>query len=100
MNNKNKVEKISKVISKNTDFLQKTFKVRKIGVFGSFSRGDQSRKSDIDMLVELSQPISLFKFVELQDYLSKILKRKVDLTTKDALKPAIKQEVLKDTIYV
>lgn len=76
------------------------FGVGKIGIFGSFARNKQTKKSDIDILVEFNQPIDFFDFIDLEDKLSKILKRKVDLVTKKALKPAMKQQVLKDVIYV
>ncbi|MBA4336620.1 nucleotidyltransferase [bacterium] len=87
-------------ISENLPSLEKTFFVKKIGIFGSVSRGDQTKKSDIDIIVEFSQPVGFFKFLELEYFLSKILKKKVDLATKKALKPAIKKDVLKEAIYV
>ncbi len=87
-------------ISENLPSLEKTFFVKKIGIFGSMSRGDQTKKSDVDIIVEFYQPVSFFEFLELESFLSKLLKKKVDLATKKALKPAIKKGVLKDVIYV
>lgn len=94
------LEQVSKILKKNADFLQDFYNVKKIGVFGSVLRGDYKNASDIDVLIELKKPISMFKFIELEDYLSKILKKKVDLATKAAIKPAIREEVFKDTVYV
>ena len=71
-----------------------------MGVFGSFARGDQRKNSDIDILVEFSKPIGFFEFIDLENHLARALDRKVDLVTKNALKPAIKDNVLKETIYV
>ena len=71
-----------------------------IGIFGSYVRGEQKKKSDLDILVEFSEPIGLFKFVELEDFLSQELNLKVDLVMKDALKPRIKDSILKEAIYV
>lgn len=76
------------------------FKVQTIGIFGSYVRGEQKKKSDLDILVEFSEPIGLFKFVELEDFLSQELNLKVDLVMKDALKPRIKDSILKEAIYV
>jgi predicted nucleotidyltransferase len=74
--------------------------VQTIGIFGSYVRGEQKKKSDLDILVEFSEPIGLFKFVELEDFLSQELNLKVDLVMKDALKPRIKDSILKEAIYV
>ena len=93
-------QQISEALEDKTSFLEEKFKVKKLGVFGSTARGDQKESSDIDMLVDFYEPISLFKFVELEEHLGNILKKKVDLVTKNALKPAIKEDVLRQTIYV
>lgn len=82
------------------DILSQEHKVKKIGIFGSVAKNSYTKDSDIDILVEFSQPVSLFAFIELENFLSKSLKRKVDLVTKNALKPAIKKDVLKEVLYV
>ena len=56
--------------------------------------------SDIDILVELERPIDFFLFIELEEFLSKILQSKVDLVIKKALKPQIKEFILKEVEYV
>lgn len=88
-----------KIINGKMDFLRENYHVKSIGIFGSVARGEK-KTNDVDILVELSEPIGLFDFVGLQHYLRRILKKKVDLTTKGALKPLIKKNILKDTIYV
>ncbi|MCP4652063.1 MAG: nucleotidyltransferase family protein [Candidatus Omnitrophica bacterium] len=95
-----RLKQIVAVISKNIEYLRDTYNVKVIGIFGSTVHGDYVSGSDVDILVELSQPVGFFKFIELEDYLSKILGRKVDLVTKKALKPFIKKEVLKETVFV
>lgn len=92
-------EEILKILRKELPFIRSKFKVRKIGLFGSYARGDQGEASDIDILVEFEEPVGFFKFVELEDYLSEKLKAKVDLVTPDALKPLIKPHVIKEVIY-
>ena len=95
----NEFKKNKKIINQNLDFLRKDYGVKRIGVFGSVARGKQRKNSDIDILIEFSQPIGLFRFIELEDFLSKKLKRKVDLVSRKALKPVIKSQILKEVIY-
>lgn len=96
----NQLAEIKDIINKHTNILQKDYHVKNVGIFGSVAKGDQKETSDVDILVELSEPLGLFKFVELENFLGKILKKKVDLTTKGALKPIIKDNILKEIIYV
>lgn len=100
MHMKTTIDDVKYILSQHVDELKNTYKVKTIGVFGSVSRGDNKEKSDIDMLVEFSQPIGLFEFVALQDFLKKITRKKVDLATKASLKPRIKNDILKEVIYV
>jgi predicted nucleotidyltransferase len=80
--------------------LHEKYGVSKIGVFGSFSRGEEERDSDIDILVEFDKDIDIFEYIDLRDFLSKSLSRKVDLVTKDAIKPLIKDDIMKEVIYI
>lgn len=93
-------EQIKEKIRQHKPFLQAQFKMEKIGVFGSYSRDEQSKKSDVDVLVEFSEPVGFFTFLGLEEYLGKLLGRQVDLVTKNALKPGIGQYILKETSYV
>ncbi|MBN2634601.1 MAG: nucleotidyltransferase family protein [Bacteroidales bacterium] len=79
--------------------LKKEFAVSEIGLFGSFSDGTFSEKSDIDLLVELDRPIG-WKFFSLELYLEKVFNRKVDLVTKSALKEPIKNAILNQVNYI
>ncbi|MCA6504257.1 MAG: nucleotidyltransferase family protein [Pseudanabaena sp.] len=76
------------------------YHVSQLGIFGSYARGDYNSASDIDIIVEYSQKPSLFGLIELQDYLSDRLQMKVDLVTKDGLKPQIKEKILAEVIYL
>ena len=80
-------------------FLEMEYAVSSIGIFGSFSNETQTSKSDIDILVEFNSPIG-WKFFTLELYLQKLLNRKVDLITKDALKRQLKDQILKDTLFI
>lgn len=94
------VSQIRNTINQHQDSLRKVYKVKNISVFGSVARGENKETSDIDLLVELREPIGIFRFIELEEFLSRILGKKVDLVTKKALKPAIRQQILQEAIYV
>lgn len=94
------IDTIKNKIQKDLKFLEHSYKVKNIGVFGSVARGDNNQKSDIDILVEFSEPISMFRFIDLEEHLGEMIGRKVDLVTKKSLKPAISREILEDVIYV
>ncbi len=75
------------------------YKIDKIGVFGSYTRNEQKEGSDVDILVEFSEPIGL-EFVSLADELEAILGEKVDLVSKKAIKLKYLKFVEKDLKYV
>jgi uncharacterized protein len=80
--------------------LRERFKVKTIGVFGSYVHGEQTTKSDIDVLVEFMEPIGLFEFMDLEFFLSDTLGVKVDLVSKKALKPRIGERILEEVVMV
>lgn len=94
------IDGIKGTVDKRLDFLKANFNVEKIGVFGSVARGDNDEASDVDMLVKLSEPIGIFKFIKLEEYLSQLIGNKVDLVTQQALKPAIKESIMQEVVYV
>ncbi|MBF0567160.1 MAG: nucleotidyltransferase family protein [Nitrospirae bacterium] len=91
---------IKATISSTREVLETRFKVKTIGVFGSYVRGEQKKRSDVDILVEFSDSVGLIEFIELENYLKKLLGVKVDLVTKDALKPYIGKYILEEVVYV
>lgn len=97
---KNKLEEIEKVLREDKPFLERRFKVKEIGIFGSYLRSEQKNTSDLDLLVEFSEPVGLFDFIRLEEYLKEKLGVKVDLVMKDALKPRIKDRIMKEVLYV
>jgi uncharacterized protein len=88
------LEEIKAVLAQRRDELAQDYGVKKIGIFGSYVRGEVSRDSDIDILVEFDRPVGFFKFLELEERLSEWLGRRVDLVTKAALKPHIGRRIL------
>ena len=76
------------------------FHVSRIGVFGSFARGEGRKESDVDVLVEFEEGFKTFdNFMDLKYYLEDIFSRNVDLITVNALKPQLKDDILQDVIY-
>jgi len=94
------LEEIKGILVKHKEILKKKFRVKEIGVFGSYVRGEQKKDSDVDILVEFEETPTLLEFMELENYLTEILGVKVDLVMKRALKPTIKEFVLKEVVYV
>jgi predicted nucleotidyltransferase len=79
----------------------KGFDPIKVGIFGSFARGDNKKGSDIDILVEFKEAPSLLTLIKLENDLSDILGVKVDLVTTGALKDKrIKKSINKDLINI
>ena len=79
--------------------LYEKFNVQEIALFGSFSRNQENESSDIDILVKLEKPLGL-KFITLLNFLETHLKEKVDLVTDKAIRPQMKDRILKEAIYI
>lgn len=94
------LNKAKKLIKENFVELQEGYKVSEMGIFGSFAREEQDEGSDIDVLVEFQEPVGLFLFVRLANYLEDLLGRRVDLVTEEAIKDVIKDRVSNDMIYI
>ena len=79
----------------------KEFNPVKVGIFGSFARGDNKKGSDIDILVEFKESPSLLTLIKLENDLTAIPGVKVDLVTTGALKnKRIKKSIKKDLINI
>ena len=94
------LERFKKTLNEHKGELEKEYSVSNIGLFGSYVRDDQAAGSDLDILVEFSQPISLLRFVNLKRKLSDILDVEVDLVMKKALKPRIGERILSEVVYI
>lgn len=79
--------------------LTNKFHVRNIGYFGSYSQEQQTEYSDLDILVEFTEPIG-WDFFTLEKYLEQTLGVKVDLVTTNALKERIKERILNQVRYI
>lgn len=81
-------------------FLRTRYHVASLELFGSYLHGTQRPDSDLDVLVTFSEAPSLFRLVELENYLSDQLGVKVDLVVRDSLKPHIGRRVLQEAVAV
>jgi predicted nucleotidyltransferase len=80
--------------------LQKRYPIREMGVFGSWVRGEQREDSDLDVLVDLGDGITLIQFLGLQYELSDRLGIEVDLVMADALRPRIGKRILAEAVML
>ena len=94
------LDEIKELIQQHKPELKRQFHVVKIGVFGSYARGTQKKRSDIDFLVSFDKAISLFDHVDLTIYLKGIMGHKVDVVQSDNLRPELREYVLQDLVYL
>ena len=87
---------INAILHSHRDELSRKYGVVEIGVFGSYARGENTRNSDVDILVSFDKPLGFFKFLELEESLSEWLGVTVDLVTRRALKPHIGRSILNE----
>jgi uncharacterized protein len=77
-----------------------SYKVKSLGVFGSFVRDEQGEDSDLDVLVEFVEAPDIFQFMELEQYLSDLLQHKVDLVSRNALRGRIGERITREVIPI
>ena len=94
------LEEIMKRIKNDLPYFADKYKVKSLGIFGSYVRGEQKKRSDLDVLVEFNEPISLLKYVALERELGERTGKKVDLVMKKTLKPRIKEHILSEVEYI
>ena len=92
---------VKKKIEKNYIHIKETYFVKEIGIFGSFVKGKQSAKSDIDILVALEKGHKdFFNYMRLKYYLEELFGLKVDLVIKEAVKQRLKERIFDEVEYV
>jgi len=94
------LNEIKKIINEHRLILEERFKVKTIGIFGSYVRGEQKEKSDVDIIVEFKEPVSILHIVSLENYLSDILGIKADVIPKRNIRKELENNILKETIFV
>jgi len=94
------LEEIRRTLQEHLPQLHNRYQVRSLGLFGSYVRGEEGSRSDLDILVEFERAPTFFQFIELEDDLSRLLGIKVDLVMKSALKPRIGEQILSEVVAV
>lgn len=94
----NNITNFIQILKQQQLYLKNNYKVKTLGIFGSYIRNEQRSESDIDLLVSFFEPPGLLKFIELENFLSDLLSIRVDLVMKDSLKPHIGKHILKEVV--
>jgi predicted nucleotidyltransferase len=88
------------ILKTNEGLIKQKYGVKRIGIFGSFARGEGKEGSDIDVLVEFEKGQKKFdNYMDLKFFLMDLFRRKVDLVTVEALRPQLKEGILKEVSY-
>ena len=95
-------DQILTFLSQNKNLLRDKYHIIRIGLFGSYARGDQNAKSDIDLLVEFEENTqNLYDLkINLKDFFRNQFGMEVDICREKYIKPYIKSYLLKEAIYV
>lgn len=95
-----KITDFLKRLDERGGFIRKKFGVKKIGIFGSFARGEEKRGSDVDILVEFAEGHKTFdNYMELKFFLEHLFGRDVDLVTSASIKPRVKESINGEVAY-
>lgn len=94
------LEEITTVLRHHLPELREQYRLRSLGLFGSYVHGEQRKRSDLDVLVEFEEAPTLLELSALQRRLSDLVGVKVDLVLKRTLKPAIGEAILSEAVYI
>ena len=95
---KSELVRARRILLSHLPALRERYAVKSLGVFGSYVRGEQNKRSDLDVLVEFERAPSLFRYGELEDHLSDLVGIKVDLVMKKTLKRHIGRQILAEVV--
>jgi hypothetical protein len=93
------LENIGIILKNNKKHMREKFFVKKIGIFGSYSRKEETVHSDIDILVEFFEPVG-WEFYDLKEFLEEVLEKKIDLVTENGLRLQMRDNILNEVIYI
>lgn len=94
------LEELRQILSPQKESLCEKYQITRLGIFGSYARGEQTASSDVDFLVDYETAPSLLKLIDLKYYLSELLELEVDIVTKNGLKSRLRDRVLAEAIYL
>jgi len=87
------------MIQEKPHFFEK-YKVKQMGFFGSYVRDEQHGGSDVDILIDFNEYPSLLEFMMMEDELTQLIGRPVDLVMRSGLKPHMGRQILKEVVYI
>ena len=93
-------EEILKMLEQQREEIMEKYKVKRIGLFGSFIKGEQKKESDIDILVGFKEDADLFHLLGLSLFLEEKLNQKVDIVPEAALREELKEDILRGVAYL
>lgn len=94
------IKEIQELLKRCKDEIEKEFKAEIIGIFGSYVRGEEKPESDVDVLVRFKEGATLFDLVGLAEFLEEQIGVKVDVVSERAIKPELKEQILKEVVAI
>lgn len=95
-----KRDRVMQILLAHEEELRKRFGVASLALFGSVARDEATEASDVDLLVEFDRPTGYFGLIALQEHLEQLLGSKVDVGTRNSLKPRLQTRILQESIHV
>jgi uncharacterized protein len=92
-------EIISKLKAQKAILFEK-YKIKNIGIFGSYVRNEETNDSDIDILVEFTEIPGMKEFFQAEEYLEKLLNKKIDMVREKAIRKELKEEIMSEVVYI
>ena len=91
---------VLQILKEHEILIKEKFGVKRIGIFGSFVRGEEKAGSDIDVLVEFDETKTTFdNYMDLKFYLEDLFIREVDLVIESSIKPRLKDNIMREVVY-
>ena len=94
------LNEIKEIIKQHRNIVADKYGIAVVSIFGSYVRGEQEQRSDIDLLADILRPISLLEMVGAEIYLSEVLGVKVDLIPKRAVREELREAIFKETVAI
>jgi hypothetical protein len=93
-------EEIIEILAAHKIKLKKRFGIKEIGIFGSYARGEQTEKSDVDILVDFYELPDVFDLLKLERSLRRLLRCKVDVVRKPAIRKELRDRILSEVVNI
>jgi len=93
-------QEITEILVKNRKKIKNKYKVRKMGIFGSYVRGEQGEDRDLKILVEFEIPVSLLKLVNFENFLKDITGVNVYVVPESDIRPELRENILSEVHYI